>query len=150
MGRYCTYSEVITRYRKASDVGSVAIDSNYIVFAENDLDSKLGKHFTVPFSSNNLTAKDLAIDLSYARVIRFSDAELATKINDTIGKTIDDLVNGNIAMLTSSGDTMYSSTASNLAWSNTMSYSPSFGMDDEMWLGVTSAQLTDEYEARYE
>lgn len=134
MGRYCSYAEIQARFRQVSQVYSSngLVDSQYIYHAENELDSRLGKFFTVPFSSDNMTAKDLAIDMSYAKVIRYTDTKTHKAIMDEVGKRIDDLIVGNAAMITSSGDTMFSSASiSGQAWSNTMSYSPIFGMDDE-------------------
>ena len=69
MGRYCTSSDCIARYNRLSKIDSAQteIDSHFISFAENELDGLLSPKFTVPFSSNNVTAKDLAIDLTYLR-----------------------------------------------------------------------------------
>jgi len=149
MGRYCEVSQVVARFRKTTDVVSYpgAVDSQYIYFAENELDVKLGPYFTVPFSSNNITATDLSIDMTYAKIIRYDDPERYKLIMEHIDSVIGDLIIGKAGMITTSGDQLLSG-ASNNAWSNTMDYHSAFGMDDFEYMQVSSQQLADEESAR--
>jgi len=65
MGRYIEFDDLIKRYRRVDTKGGADEVDPLIVFAENMLDGMLGSHFVVPFSSNNATARDLAIDITY-------------------------------------------------------------------------------------
>lgn len=131
MGRYCSVSQVAQRFRRVTDVESYAltVESHYILFAEAELDQRMAKYFTVPFSSNNQTATDLAIDLSYAKVIIYDDPEKYTAIIESVEGRIRALNDGTTAMIISDGTQLFSSAATTgRAWSNTSSYHSSFGM----------------------
>lgn len=149
MGRYCTVSEVKTRFRRVEDVTSYpdAVDSAYIVFAENELDGRLASYFTVPFSSNNLTAKDLSVDMTYAKIIQYDDPEKYEAIMGHVDKVIGDLILGDTHMVVDDGTLLYSSNIDD-AWSNTEDYHSAFGMGDFLDFAVSSEQIDDEREAR--
>lgn len=149
MGRYCEYTDVVARYRKVSDVNSISsIESNFIVYAEAELDQRLSGAFTTPFSSNNITIKDLSIDLTYAKVIRFDDPEKAALIDKHVSTSIQALLDGNSQMITSSGDSLAIESTADIPWSNTMSYHSAFGMVNDVYFKVSSNQIYDELEAR--
>lgn len=149
MGRYCDVGQVAARFRRVTDVVSYpdAVESQYIIFAENELDRRLGQYFTVPFSSNNLTATDLSIDLAYAKYIIYDDTEKYSAIMAHVDGIIADLIDGTTAMVTTSGDQLLSSNT-NAAWSNTMDYHSAFGMGDVETFRVDSNQLYAEEQAR--
>lgn len=149
MGRYCATADVVARFRLATRIESyqTAIESYYILYGENELDQRLGQFFTVPFSSNNITAKDLAIDMSYAIAIRYDDPKKYEAISSRVDKIIGDLINGDAVMVTDSGDQL-TSNGTNAAWSNTMGYHSAFGMGEFSEFQVDSSQLYDEEQAR--
>jgi len=65
-----------------------------VPFAIAELHARLAPGFTVPFSDNNMTAKDLAIDLTFAKVYRFKDIEKADAVMTYVGAQIDMLLGG--------------------------------------------------------
>ena len=65
---YATFSDFNTRY--ASRLSEAEINSHYLPYASARLEGLLGAAFTVPFSSNNLTARDLTIELAWLMVLR--------------------------------------------------------------------------------
>lgn len=147
MGRYCDWAEVSGRYpeiAKSKDATDVA--SSYIFFAEADIDSRLASRFTVPFSSNNVTAKDLTIDLTYLKVYQFKDPEKAKLIEESINARIDKLLAGKSSMMTTSGDTLTS--VGGTLYSTTGDYAPVFGMGNVEDFLVNSSQLQDEADSR--
>lgn len=150
MGRYCTVDQVVQRFPRATDVQSygLTVESSYIYYAEADLDRRLAPYFTTPFSSNNVTATDLSIDMSYAKLIIYDDPDKYAAIMGQVDTVIGDLIAGTAAMQTSSGDLVLSSTG-NGAWSNTSSYHSAFGMGDFPLFQVDSAQLYDEEVRRW-
>lgn len=152
MGRYCSVDQVAARFRKVSDVLSYpdAVDSEFIVYAENYLDGRLAPYFTTPFSTNNATARDLSIDLTYAKVVQWNDPKVAKSIMDSVDKRIGDLIDGAAVMLTDNGDGVTPiDGGSRAAWSNTASYHSAFGMDDAEFQHVSSLQLSDEEATRW-
>lgn len=147
MGRYCDWAEVSGRYPEiAKSKDSTEVASGYIFFAEADIDSRLASRFTVPFSSNNVTAKDLAIDLTYLKVYQFKDPEKAKLIEESINARIDRLLAGGSSMMTTSGDTLTS--VGGTVYSTTGNYAPTFGMGNVEDFLVNSAQLQDEADSR--
>lgn len=143
MGRYITESEVIARSARTADVGSVTnIDSAYIVYAEAFIESELSGYFTTPFSDNNLTAKDLAIDESFRRIIQYRDTEKADSLAESIASRIEALRGGVKGMALIDG-TIIASQGLDTVWSSTEEYHPTFTMDKpEHWV-VSSEQIND-------
>lgn len=140
---YATWSDCLERYPSLSRVGSVtSVSSVYLNYASRRIDGLLSRHFTVPFSSNNLTAKDLTLDLVYINA-----GNNKVKERDQLRKEFMDRIKalqlGTEAMLTddgavtlqSVGDTVYMSTAD---------YVPVFGMGSIEDFHPDSSQLYDE------
>lgn len=143
MGRYITVANVNARYtRVASDIGSASINSDYIPYAEGSIEGMLSPKYSVPFSDNNVTVKDLCIDAAYARMIRFKDSEKSELIENYIEKKVTALLEGREEMITSSGDAIGMDIQN--AWSETQDYHPVFGKGDIIDFHADSSQLYDE------
>lgn len=145
MGRYINWDDVTDRYRvltKDTKDGSSEINSAFITYAERELDSLLAPAFTVPFSSNNITVKDLAIDLTYCRAGNFKFSE-QKEFKEMIMETIEKLKNGEMSMITDSGDVIDTS-GSTAAWSSTEDYHPIFGHGPTEHFEVDSSQVISE------
>lgn len=127
MGRYVDLNHILDRYPSMSRMGgSTEVGSAYIDYVERQVDGLLASHYTVPFSSNNVTVRDLCIDLVYAKAGNLKLDE-ASKIRDMVMERIDRLKSGEEVMLTTSGD-LLSPTTSGGAWSTTENYKPIFDM----------------------
>ena len=147
MGRYITVADMQGRYTKvSSDKGSASLNSDYIPYGEAYVEMRLASAYTAPFSSNNTTVKDLSMDASYLRIIKFTDTEKAKLIQDDIDSRIAALLDGSAQMVTTSGD-LIGQNVSN-AWSETDGYAPTFGVDDITMMQVSSAHELDEEQAR--
>jgi len=59
---YSTFEEFSARY--PTRLAEAEVNSHYLAPAAQRLDAMLAGWFSVPFSSTNLTAKDLSIDLA--------------------------------------------------------------------------------------
>jgi len=130
VSKYINWADLTARYPNASDVGGAsAINSSYIVFAEAQVEGALSSSYTVPFSSNNLTVKDLVIDLTYGKVISFKDLKKSKAVMDSVEHRIKMLRSGAMSMVTDNGDVLSSSGQGSI-WSSTDKYSPSFDMND--------------------
>lgn len=153
MGRYIDSEKVIVRYGELDDVSSgglfSTLDSHYIVYAEAELDSRLASAFTVPFSSNNLTAQDLSIDLTYLKAASLTQQE-AEMLTERIDFKIDQLLKGRSKMLTitDSGTAEVGDSRDAVAWSDTKDYHPVFGIGSILDFAVDSSRIEDEQDER--
>jgi len=69
VGALIDWEDVANRYPAIMSVGGAReVGSAHIVYAEAELNSMLTGYFTTPFSSNNVTARDCAIELTYLRL----------------------------------------------------------------------------------
>ena len=149
MGRYITWEDIVDRYpliAKGNFSGSSEASSAYIFYGESELDGLLAPAFTIPFSSNNVTAKDLAIDLSYCRMANFKIEERKEFKKEIMDK-INMLKDGAMSMLTNSNDTV-STLGQSPTWSSTKDYHPVFGHGNDIYFEVDSGLTTAEQDAR--
>lgn len=141
MGRYINWDDVVGRYPRIGDIGgSNMVGSAYIVYAEAEIDGRLTSH-TSPFSSNNLTIKDLCIDLTYAKAISPANDEKAKEIRGILDERIERLNNNQESMITDSGDSLSGDIG--IAWSETENYNTTFNADDAINYEVDSSKLYD-------
>ena len=127
MGRYIEWDDVIDRYPALNSLGgSDEVSPAYIDYAEADIDARLAKSFTTPFSNNNMTVRDLTIDDVYYRAGRFK-FEDAIAVHSAYLESIGALIDGKATMITNCGDLISASRAIGI-YSSTQSYHSSFGM----------------------
>lgn len=137
------WNDVTARYPELANIrDATQADSGYVQYAIGELNAKLASRFTVPFSDNNLTAKDLAIDLTFAKLYRYKDAEKAAAVGSYVGQFIGELVAGRASMLTTSGDVIDG--IGGTVYGTTQTYHPVFGMSNPLLWQVDSAQVIDE------
>lgn len=146
MGRYINWADVTNRYPNAgNNTASEEVADAHIRYAEAEVDGRLASYYTAPFSSNNLTAKDLAIDLTYLRM-----GIARTKGADELRKSIDlrfkDLREGMSYMVTTSGDLVQRGGVP--VWGSHQDYHPVYGMGPIESFVVDSSQVIDEENAR--
>ena len=73
MTRYIDWSDVAARHPSIGvDFDATQVNSTHIPYIETQVDGLLAPAFTVPFSNNNLTVKDLCIELTYIRMANLS------------------------------------------------------------------------------
>jgi hypothetical protein len=147
MGRYIQWDDVIQTYPRVADKGGTnQVGSAYINYAEARLEGLLAGAYTVPFSSNNLTIKDLSIDLTYAKSIMYTDTKKAKVILDDIKDRVKSLIDGTATMITTSGDAMF--TAGDAPWSTTKDYHNTFGVIPIEDQNIDADRIEDEYDER--
>jgi hypothetical protein len=146
-GRYITWDDVVHRYTDFSDFGgAVKAASHYIAAAEARIDGLLGSHFSIPFSNNNVTVRELSIDAAFMHAARGLSKEEYARINDRIMDTVTMLKAGDMVMVIGSGQIHRSDISR--AWSSNQDYHPVFGMHDPLDWVVSSQQIIDEAAAR--
>lgn len=146
------WADVLARYDELSklpNVSSASIQENLMQMAEAGISGRLGGSFTTPFSSNNLTAKDLIVDMLYVQVNMTRQPEKAKALLDTVDSRIAALLSGSSVMLTTSG-TVALTSVGDTVWSSTEDYPLTFGVSPIEHAQVSSQQLYDEAVARGE
>lgn len=146
MGKYINWDDIVGRYPGINKVGGATeIGSAFIGYVENQVEGMLSTKYSVPFSDNNVTVKDLCVDLVYIKA-----ANLAVKQRDQLRKEfmerISRLIEGSESLITSSGDVI--GHVGGTVWSNTKDYHPTFGMSPEEYLSVDSNLISDEEDDR--
>src|SRR5262245_55008262 len=62
-GRYINWDDIVNRFTGFANVAdAVKAASHYVCYAEAEVDARLAPKYTPPFSNNNMTVRDLAID----------------------------------------------------------------------------------------
>lgn len=150
---YITYQELLARYpqfRSWHDGNESLVNSYAIYTAEADLNSRLAKAFTVPFSPPPPVIKDLAYDLAYAKMMKGVDPEKYGAFYDGVVERIQSLIDGESILLTSSGTAIDVSVAGGEIWSSNMNYHPVHSMLDaeSEFTHVSSAELYAEENTR--
>lgn len=141
------WSDVNRRYPETLKIADATqADSSWVMYATAELHARLARGFTVPFSSNNLTAKDLAIDLTFAKVYRYKDNEKAAAVTSYVAGQIEMLLAGTMQMLTTSGDGI--ATVGGPVFSTTQDYHPTFGVGPTEYAVVSSSENIAEQNAR--
>lgn len=141
------WSDVNRRYPETLKIADATqADSSWVMYAVAELHARLASGFTVPFSSNNLTAKDLAIDLTFAKVYRYKDTEKAAAVTSHVAGQINMLLSGAMQMLTTSGEAIV--TAGGPVFSTTQDYHPTFGIGPIEYSAVSSAEIVSEQNER--
>lgn len=141
MGRYIGWDDVVGRYRElGKEQGSDEVSSAHIYYAEQDVDGYLGGIYAAPFSANNVTAQDLAIDFTYVRMSRRTKPKDAEAVFTALMKRIEALKAGEMSMVTTSGDLLAPSSVGALD-STTMDYKPIFSLVTPKIMHADSSQL---------
>lgn len=147
MGRYATYSgDVTARYpRCLTDSRAAALcESAYLLPAEFELDARLAPKFTVPFSNNNMTARDLTIDMTMLRTGIYKDRD--EELRASVESRIKALLDGTMVMITTSGEV--AGYPGGGVFSTTQNYHPTFGMGDIVDMKPDDDRVADEDDAR--
>ena len=138
---YATFSYFTAVY-SVKGVEQAEVASFWLPHASRRLDGRLAQAFTVPFSDNNITARDLTVHLAYLGMLhrtRVQDdsGELESKLDRWIAA----LSSGTEAMITDSGDVLRAHGPANDAWSTTQGEKSVFDMRDAMEQRVDPDQI---------
>lgn len=148
-----SWSQATLRYPeldKLAAVSSTSVTSaqilanqvDLIALAEAQVHGRLASRYTTPFSSTNLTARDLVIDTLFVQNIQSREPAKAEIINTSLEARYKSLLSGEAIMTLADGSAMVM--VGETAWSSTMDYHPVFGMGDVAGMAVGSSQLIDE------
>lgn len=147
MGRYAVFSsDVHNRYpRTLTDSRAAAtLESAYLVPSEAELDARLGARFSTPFSSNNLTVKDLVIDMTMIRMGTYKERD--EDLRKSVAERFTALLDGTMVMVDSGGAVVGQPVSGVI--NTTADYHPVFGMGEILDMQVDDARTDDEENAR--
>ena len=145
------WEEVVVRYNVVSDYAASSTDQHtFVLYAESELNRRLSSCYATPLSSNNITAKDLTIDIAFANTIKYKDSEKYTAIMDQIDKVTEKLCGGQASMIDDTGAIILptGTSGSGKVYSNTQDFHSVFDMGDTINMHVSSAQLLSEADAK--
>lgn len=146
MGTVIAWTDVTARYPeldKLQNATSPETQDTLIMYAEAAVHSRLASAFSVPFSSSNITARDICVDMLYVQNMLSRQPEKAEAVDKSLQTRFEALLNGSAGMVDSTGTTT-TTMVGETVWSNTMDYHPTFGLSDATVLAVSSAALIDE------
>ena len=98
------------------------------------------------FSDNNLTAKDLSVEMTYLRIGNLN-IDNKTELSESIDARIARLIAGEENMVDSGGNVVEQTVGGTL-WSNTQNYTPTFGHGHVENFEVDQDKINDEADAR--
>lgn len=140
MGKVIEWADVLVRYPELDKLPTIgAVSDNVIASAEARVHSRLASRYTVPFSSNNLAAADLVIDMVYIQTQMTRQPEKATALREDVDSRISALLDGTSQMALDDGTVL--AAVGDTVWSNTGDYHPTFGMSDPIVQEIDSAML---------
>lgn len=128
---YATYSD-FTQVYSLSKISEAEINSSWIPYGALRVNESLGGSFTIPFSSNNHTARDLSIHFSYLGILyRTRNQNDSVELREALEKRITDITCFNAPMITDSGDSLYANKGNSYnVFGSTSSYKNTFDMRD--------------------
>ena len=145
---YASFAQFTTVY-SISGLSQAQLNDHYLPSGARYLDSRLSRAFTVPFSSNNLTARDMNI---YSAMLLFlqgrtSKQDDAKELRGMLDQWIRDLAIGNGVMSLSDDTILTASGTQFQAWSTSETYHPVFNMLDPAEQIVDVDRIDDELDA---
>lgn len=122
---YITSEELYVRYRVFDTSSATSVNSDYIYYAEREIEGLLSPAFSVPFDTPcSPTIKDLVIDMCYARWLQRTFNNKAKDFRKNLLERIKGIVKGDESIMTGSGTMETSTRAKDLPTSTTEDYYP--------------------------
>ena len=153
MPTYLGYDELVMRYplfAKWSDNPKPDVSSYMIYSAEQEIDGLLSPCFSVPFSDTPPLVKELTYELTFIKAMWGRDFKKAATLQKNFNKRIENIKNGDEAMVTASGTVIEVSGSQNTVYSTTEDYPMTHSMLDasDPHTRVSSQRLQDEVDDR--
>lgn len=126
---YANYTDFTLVY-SLKGVSEADITSAWLPYGTLRVNEELGGAFTTPFSSNNLTAKDLSIHFAALGVLlRTRNQTDSEELKNDLMRRVMNINSGNMPMMTNSGVAIYPDrTTKAQVWSSTQDFKPVFDM----------------------
>jgi phage gp36-like protein len=146
MGRYINWEDLVGRYSQINKIGGAeSVGSNYIQYAEAEVDARLACCYTVPFSGTPVTIKDLCIDVALLKAT-FGREKSWDRMKTYVDDRFKMICSGQIQVAYEDGSII--SQVGGTIWGSNEDYTPIFGMGDTLDFVVDSDRIDDEDDAR--
>lgn len=112
------------------EITSSEISTHWMPYGALRVNEKFGGIFTMPFSSNNYSARELSIDFAYLGILlRTRQQDDSKELKKDLDERVKDMLKNNTPMILDDG-TAYFADGSTLtsAWSTTQDYKNTFDM----------------------
>ena len=141
---YATYAD-FTAVHSLQGVSQAEVNSVWLPKGASVLDSKLGAFYSVPFSDNNRTARQLNVDFAFLEylIVRTRRQDDSEELNNHLTGRIEALQKGMELMMTDSAAAIQPSGGREDAWSTNQDYNPVFDMRDPERQRVDPDRLDD-------
>lgn len=104
MNNYVEPNELFGRYPAFTINSFTNVNSDILFYAAREVEGNLSRAFTVPFSDNHPTVKDLVIEAAWVRYNRMNEPKIGEKLNKQLKERFERIVNGEEQIITTSGD----------------------------------------------
>jgi len=144
---YATFADFTAIYSLSPRVQQAEVESHWLPHGALLISEFLGKCFTIPFSSNNETAKDLNVHFAYLGILeRTRNQNDSEELSNALMMRVKNICEGNAPMITTSGEAIFANDLNNKfdAWSNTQNYRNTFDMLDAECQSIDPNLIRDE------
>ncbi len=125
---YATVSQFKERY--ITRISDEELTNHYLLYASLRLEAMLAPWVSVPLGQNNLTARDLTIDLAYLLILqRSKDETIMLPFQKEIQNRIKEISQGNQAMVLDNGELLWVNSPGQQVWSSTRNIKNTFVPD---------------------
>lgn len=150
---YATYSDFTACY-SLKGVSEAEISSYWLFHGTMRVNERLGAFYTLPFSSNIPTIKDLSIQFAYLGVLVRTRKETDSKeLKEELDQRILDITSGGGSLFLDDGSTEVpkggSADNAGTSWSDQMDYKPTFDMRDPLDQRIDPDLIQDLYDTDY-
>ena len=137
MATYINWADVANRYIDSVKLapGSEAMKASFINGAEALIDAAAAARYPVPFSPVPELIKDLAIDVTYLKLVMRQDPKTTKALREDVKSRLDGIRDGTLTVVVSGAAIGNPESV----WSTTQDYSSSFGVDDPTGWTVSEA-----------
>jgi len=143
MPRYIDWAILVARFPEADKLGDASLIDTYLIpVAETEIDRRLAGVFSVPFSNNNATVRDLVTVQCMANAHLGKNDDKHRAYTAYVDARIKEILAGG-ALITDSGAAYYAD-AGEPVYSPTMRYPPIFNSLNPIDWAVNSQQQYDE------
>ncbi len=147
---YATYTDFTRVYSvSAFNVSQAEVESAWLPHGAVAVNEKLGNCFTLPFSSNNASARDLNVHYAYLGILeRTRNQEDSLELRNSLQDRISDICSGNSPMALDDGTALFPDGSTKFeVWSNTQEYKQTFDMRNPLYQRVDPDRIDDEWDA---
>ena len=103
MSNYVIPEELFARHPAFTVNSFTNVNSDILYYAAREVEANLAKSFTIPFSGDHPTVKDLVLDAAWVRFNRITEPKIGEKLQKHLKDRFDRINNGDEYIITGSG-----------------------------------------------